>query len=272
MAKKVNSNTQKKTQMTSTTPPKETLIQKAQSIILPPAPPSNEITGIDNTATAIPKPAVMQEREKSAEAADITKRKQLIKELLDYQAESQRLWLTNLSLEDKQHRTTVETEMMSYLANLAIEKVPLIPKIDKSKFPDRTREVHQLIDAGKWYEAKELYMRSKVNHYNFSAPPQQFGSPVTPTPATIIYKAVQSGDLEWILEMIADGADIDMPITNQACAMSARDWIRVRGRKDDDKGDVDGLQPLIGESPGRAKMWNNIALWDAFCSSTKKIY
>ena len=272
MAKKVSKNA-KKSQSPSNPPPQETLTPKAPFIILPPSPPSdNVITGIDNTATAIPKPAVMQDREKSAEAADITKRKQLIKELLDYQAESQRLWLTNLSLEDKQHRTSVETEMMSYLSNLAIDKIPLIPKIDKSKFPDRTIQVHQLIDIGKWYEAKELYMRSKVNHYSFIAPPQQFGSPVTPTPQTIIYKAVQSGDLEWILEMLADGADIDMPITNQVCAMSARDWIRVRGRKDDDKGDAEGLQPLVGESPGRAKMWNNIALWDAFCSSTKKIY
>ena len=189
----------------------------------------------------------------------LTERENLIKTLKEYQIESKKI-MPDLSLEERRQRNVKETELISQLSNTQADKQVLVPKIDKTNFPDRTIELHNLADNNQWLSFKTLYMQSKCNHYAFMGEPA----------ATLITKAVKCGDLELIIEMLADGGNIDIPCSDPVSPISGRQWILMRGRKAYDMGQPQSMRPLAGEGPGRQPLSNNVALWDYFCGKDKK--
>ena len=201
-----------------------------------------------------PKPMVIPK------ASSNTPRSILLAQLTQYRIETQALWAT-LGLEERRQRASAETEMMTTLAKMPADKVLFTPTVDKTNFPDRTQELHNLADQGGWYALKKLYFESKCNHMSF------LGDPAS----TLVTKAVKSGDLELIKEMIADGALVDIPSADPVSPLSARQWVQARGRKTSDMGQPQSMAPLAGESPGRPRMSNNVALYDFLCWHNKQV-
>lgn len=139
------------------------------------------------------------------------------------------------------------------------------PIPDKSLLPDKTIELHKLADAGRWDELRTLYPTCKCNHFAFYGPTRGSSS-------ILVVKAVQSGDLNLVIAMVADGANVDIPAVDPVSPQSARQLIALRGRQDMDFGMSETLKFAQGENETlrpRKAGWSNSGLWDYFIGPFK---
>lgn len=135
------------------------------------------------------------------------------------------------------------------------------------KNADITEELHYYADNAMWPELKNRYYQGKCRHNAF------IGADV------LITKAVLSGDLQLILDMIKDGADIDLKgattLEHAAGTLgghSGRDLIKQRGRNPIEHKSLKSLHNIsgIGLPPLAQTKRNNVALYDYFINPDGK--
>ena len=151
------------------------------------------------------------------------------------------------------------SELSKIIKNGQNKQQPRKPK-DRQSGPDITDELHYYADREMWPELKKRYYEGKCRHNAY------VGTDV------LITKAVLSGDLQLVLDMIADGADIDQ---TGSCQLqhgagtlggnSGRILIKLRGRNTKERQALKSLHNIVpGMAPLAKTKPSNVALWDYF--------